>query len=121
MPNNVRGGLRKALQKVAEPPGEADPAHAAATAAAAPAAAPPPKRPRHEAAPPAAAELADVPRTPPAPPPGAVARGPSGIRNVGNTCYLATATQCLLSLHPVRHALRACQPQVKAAAAAAAA
>ena len=45
--------------------------------------------------------------------------GPTGIANIGNTCYLATAAQCLLALNPVRSALRACAPQLRAAAAAA--
>ena len=64
-------------------------ARAKETAAAA--AAPPAKRPRRAAA---AAEL-----PPPPPPPARVVRGPTGIRNVGNTCYLATATQVLLAVY----------------------
>ena len=42
------------------------------------------------------------------------------MRNIGNTCYLATATQCLLALNAVRFALRCCKPRLDAAVAAAA-
>ena len=56
---------------------------------------------------------------PPPLPRGAKARGPTGMRNIGNTCYFATATQCLLALRPVRFALRCCKPRLDEFAAAA--
>ena len=41
------------------------------------------------------------------------------MRNIGNTCYFATATQCLLALRSVRFALRGCKTRLDEIAAAA--